>query len=98
MPGYEPIAISTYEDLLEQEPELLHRISELPHGGQLFLMHPLQLFADVGADLPPQVQQEFTDRHGGDPGWSLEPYLALRDSALEQTSRVQVHGLFRRSA
>ena len=97
MPEYEPITVTTYEQLLEHEPELLQRISSLPNGGQLFLLHPVQLFADVGAQLPPDVQREFAGRHGGDAGWSAAPYQALRESDGPQTSEVTLRGLFRRS-
>jgi hypothetical protein len=91
-----PIAITTYEELLNSEEELLVRIMRLPNGGQLYLIHPLLVFADVGAELAPDVQEEFAVQHGGSGGWSEEPYRALRESTGTQPIQVTLHGLFRR--
>jgi hypothetical protein len=90
------ITIKTYVELLEREQELLERIIALPNGGQLYLLHPLLLFADVGAELAPDVQEEFATQHGGAGGWSEQPYRALRGSTSEQPSQVTMRGLFRR--
>jgi hypothetical protein len=97
MPDNCLIAIRTYNELLKSEQELLERIRLLPNGGQLYLIHPLLMFADVGAELSPDVQEEFAVRHGGSGGWSEEPYKALRGSASKQPTQVTLRGLFRRS-
>ncbi len=92
-----PITIRTYDELLTREQELLVRIRALPNGGQLYLVHPLMLFADIGAELTPDVQAEFLAQHGMPAsGWSEEPYRALRESICKQSSRVVLRGLFRR--
>ena len=91
-----PIAIRTYDELLKSEQELLERIRLLPNGGQLYLIHPLLVFADVGAELAPEVQEEFAVHHGGSGGWSEEPYRALRESTNKQPIQVTLRGLFRR--
>jgi hypothetical protein len=91
-----PIVIRTYDELLEHEPGLLARISSVPNGGQLYLLHPLLLLADIGADLAPQVQEEFAARHGATGGWSDGPYRALRESTGKQPQQVTLRGLFRR--
>jgi hypothetical protein len=57
----------------------------------------LQMLADIGAELAPEVQEEFAERHGGSGGWSEGPYRALRGSASEQPTQVYLRGLFRRS-
>ena len=92
----DPIAIRTYAELLEHEQELLNRIRVVPNGGQLYMIHPLLLFADIGADLAPEVQQEFAIQHTGSGGWSEGPYRALRESAGTQPIQVTLRGLFRR--
>ena len=97
MTGNDPIAIRTYDELLKSEQELLERIRLLPNGGQLYLIHPLLVFADVGAELAADVQQEFAVQHGGSGGWSEEPYRALRESTSKQPIQVTLRGLFRRS-
>ena len=96
MASREPIVIDSYEALLENEGELLARIAEVPNGGMLFLIHPLLLFAEVGAQLTPEVEEEFARQHGGSGGWSEEPYRALRGSDATQTVTVELRGLFRR--
>lgn len=96
MPGNCSIAIRTYDELLKSEQELLERIRLLPNGGQLYLIHPLLVFAAVGADLAPDVQEEFAVQHGGSGGWSEEPYRALRESTSKQPIQVTFRGLFRR--
>ncbi len=93
-----PITISTYDELLNHEQELLERISALPNGGQLYLIHPLRVLAEVGAELAPDVQDEFAAQHDGSGGWSEEPYRALRESTSAQLGRVTLRGLFRRSS
>lgn len=98
MPDNCPIAIRTYDELLKSEQELLERIRLLPNGGQLYLIHPLLVFADVGAELAPDVQEEFAARHGGAGGWSEVPYRALRVSTSKQPTQVTLRGLFRRSS
>lgn len=100
IPGTEfpPIPISTYEDLLEHEQELLERIDAVPNGGLLYLIHPVMLLAEVGASLSEDLQDDFSARHGGIGGWSEEPYRALRRSTSEQPSHVTMRRLFRRSA
>ncbi len=92
-----PISIKTYDELLKSEQELLDRIRRLPNGGQLYMIHPLLVFADVGAELAPDVQKEFAAQHGGAGGWSEGPYRALRASTSKQPTRVNLRGLFRRS-
>lgn len=96
MPDNRPLAIGTYDELLASEQELLERIRLLPNGGQLYLIHPLLVFADVGAELAPEVQQEFAAQHGGAGGWSEGPYRALRASTSRQPAQVNLRGLFRR--
>lgn len=93
-----PIPISTYEDLLEHEQALVERIEAVPNGGLLYLIHPVMLLAEVGAELSDELQDEFAARNGGDGGWSAEPYRALHGSTSEQPSQVTLRGLFRRSA
>ena len=97
MASREPIVIESYEALVEAESELIDRISELPNGGMLFLIHPLLTFAEVGAQLTPEVQEEFARRHGGAGGWSEVPYRALRGSDAAQSAEVRLRGLFRRT-
>jgi len=37
----QPLAIESFDDLIAHEPEILQRISQLPNGGHLFLVHPV---------------------------------------------------------
>ena len=96
MASREPIVIDSYDALLASESELMARIAEIPNGGMLYLLHPLLLLAEVGAQLKPEVEEEFAARHGGSGGWSEEPYRALRASQAEQSCEVLLRGLFRR--
>lgn len=93
-----PRTIRTYEDLLKSEPELLKSINAIPNGGQLYLIHPLMLFAEIGIELSSEVQSEFAAQHGGAGSWSEGPYKALRRSTSEQPSQVTLRGLFRKSS
>ena len=92
------IVVATYDELLAREQELIDRIRAIPNGGQLNLLHPLRLLADVGVELAPEARDEFASRHGGAGAWSERPYRALRESTSEQPSRVILRGLFGRAS
>lgn len=98
MPQSYPSAISSYDQLLKLEQELLQRISEIPNGGRLYLLHPLMMFSDIGIELAPAAQDEFAARHGGAGGWSEGPYNALRRSTCEQPGKATLRSLFRRAS
>ena len=93
-----PIVVATYDELLAHEQELLERINAVPNGGQLYLLHPLRLFADVGVELGPKARDDFASRHGGAGAWSERPYHALRESTSRQPGRVTLRGLFRKAS
>jgi hypothetical protein len=94
--GTRRITVNSYEELMAREEEILARIANVPHGAQLFLIHPLRLFADIGVDLSERAKDELLGREPNLTGLSSLPYDALRSSEEPQSVRFHLHGLFER--
>lgn len=91
------IEIRSLDELHEHEAEIVRRISELPNGGHLFLVHPFALLADVGVVLSEGVRHELVEREPELAAASVGAYRALRGlSSPEPKFRVHLHGLFPR--
>jgi len=94
--SHEPININSFEQLMANEAEILERIEAMPNGGNLFMIHPLMLLADVGVNLTEAAQQELLKREPKLSALSEIPYNALKNSQQEQNVRFHIHGLFKR--
>lgn len=92
----ETIAVSSFDDLLRMESEIVKRIEQFPNGGKLFLVHPFRLLNDVGIDVAPALQEQLAQRYPELSGFSDAPYEALKAAKGQQNVRFRVHGLFRR--
>ena len=90
------IRISSLEELFRLEPEILARIERTPNGGNLFLIHPFLLLADIGVELSDTARQEIVHNQPEISGLSPIPYQALTNSRAPQTVRYRLKGLFRR--
>jgi hypothetical protein len=94
--GSEPwLEIATFDELVGHELEILKRIGEVPHGGNLFMAHPLMLLRDIGVVLSEEAQSEIMAREPHLSALSRQPYLSLRRSQQEQKVRFHIRGLFR---
>jgi hypothetical protein len=62
MSRFPPLAIRSFDDLVKAEREILQRIAKTPNGGNLFMLHPFRLFADVEVKLPKELEAEIVRR------------------------------------
>lgn len=96
MTSHPTLMIRTYEELLREEPAILRRIAETPNGGNLFMIHPLRLLADIEVNLTPELEAQLVRRFPELSGLSNTPYDALKSAVGAQKVRVHVRGLFRK--
>jgi len=89
-------AIHSYEELMRHEPAILRRIADMPNGGNLFMIHPLRLLADIGVTLTPELETQLIRRFPELSGLSSVPYDALKSTEGEQRVRFNIRGLFRK--
>jgi len=90
------IKVASFDELLKHEGEIIERIAATPNGGNLFMIHPLMLLADVGVELSERSIKEILEHEPYLSGLSPTPYQALKHSKEKQKVRFHVHGLFRR--
>ena len=92
------IRIHSFDELIKHEKEILQRIAETDNGGNLFMIHPFMLLADIGVDLSEQARTEIISHEPHLSELSVTPYNALKDSKEIQTMRFHIHGLFHRTS
>ncbi len=90
------LKINSFNQLIEHEKEILERIANTPNGGNLFMIHPFMLLADIGVELSEQACAEIMKHETHLSGLSAVPYNALKASKEEQRVRFHVKGLFER--
>lgn len=94
--GAKPLLqVASFSDLLKNEKEILERIERTPNGAQLFLIHPLMLFKDIGVELSERAEQELRQHEPALAALSAIPYEALKQSKEEQHVRFELRGLFK---
>jgi hypothetical protein len=98
MTGHQPLKVRSFEELLRDEETILRRISEFPNGGNLFMIHPLRLLAEIGVILTPELEAQLVRRFPELSGLSTAPYDALKSSKAEQKIRFHIRGLFRKKS
>ena len=89
--------IDSLAELSQHEEEVLERIALIPNGGNLFMIHPFMLLADLGVRLSERAKVEIVRRHPTLSALSPAPYLALKGSGQQQQVRFHLRGLFGRS-
>ncbi len=89
-----PIVITSRADLIAHEPEILRRIESTRHGGNLFMIHPFLLFADIGVQITETAREEITAAEPQLATLAEAPYRALKASGSRQRIRVHLRGLF----
>lgn len=95
---FTPIHLETLEQLYAQEKAILERISQIPNGGNLFLIHPFLLLGDVGVEVSPALRAQLEQLEPHLTTLSALPYQALKHSQDKQNVHIRVHGLFRRQS
>ena len=85
----QPLRIESVEELFKHQVEILARIERVPNGGNLFVIHPLQMLADVGVELAPAAREELLRRSPQLAAASPVAYQALRSS--DQPQKVRIH-------
>ncbi len=96
LPGEAPIAVGSFDELLEHEQEIVERIERVAYGGNLFVAHPFRLLADIGVELSAEAREEIVEREPLLDTLVDAPYDAMRNSSAEQNVRIHVRGLFER--
>jgi hypothetical protein len=92
------LTLDSYEEFLASEQEILERIASIPNGGQLYLLHPFLLLADVGIKLTDRAKSEILREHEGLSSVSPTPYQALMGSQQTQSTRFRIRSLSRRGS
>jgi hypothetical protein len=95
---HQPLNVHSFDELLRKEETILRRIAEFTNGGNLFLIHPLRLLADVGVILTPELEGQLVQRFPELSGLSTAPFEALKSSKAEQKVRFHIRGLFRKKS
>jgi hypothetical protein len=96
--GGPPLAIGSFEALWREEPEILARISAVPNGGHLFMIHPFRLLTDIGVQVAPTLEAELVRRFPELSGLADAPYDALKASEAPQRIQFHIRGLFRKKS
>jgi hypothetical protein len=96
------LEISSCEELVAQEEEIVRRINERPNGGRLLLLDPLRLLGEVGVRLSDRAIVEW-EAATGEGLFARSGYEAAYDAvAISDPSAagvtVRVAGLFTRGA
>jgi hypothetical protein len=90
MTAEQPLQIDSVEELFKHQEEILARIERVPNGGNLFVVHPLQMLADVGVQLSPAAREELLRRSPRLATASPVAYEAVRSGTREQKVRVHL--------
>lgn len=93
-PAQPRLNITSVEELMEHEKEIVSRIAALPNGGNLFMAHPFLLLADIGVELSKSVRAQLTRQDPYLTGLSDTAYKALKGSRGQQRMKFHVRGLF----
>jgi hypothetical protein len=97
-PGFRPLRLSSLNELIAHEQELLRRIIAVPNGAQLLMLDPLRLLSEVSVELSSEAVAAWGRASGFDlasPLNAASAYEATRRSA-PSSGRVHLQGLFRR--
>jgi len=92
------LKISSLQELLDHEGEIVRRIRAIPNGGQLLLLDPQRLLKEAGVEIAPAALQ---DCQAAQPELFASTgrehaYEAVARSRPEHEIRIRVKGLFRR--
>lgn len=90
------LKLTSFADLLANEPEIISRIAMLANGGALFLAHPFQCLADLGVELSPELRAELISDEPALAALSLPAYQAIKNETTPQPIQIRVRGLFKR--
>jgi hypothetical protein len=92
------LTISSFDELIKHQNEIIARINRLPNGGALFMTHPFLLLADIEVELSDLAKRQVLENQPEISGLSPVPYEALRRSKAKQHVTYHLKGLFRRSS
>jgi hypothetical protein len=91
------LKIDSLAELTQHADEVLERIALIPNGGNLFMIHPFLLLADLGVQLSEQAKAEIIREHPALSALSPTPYHALKENRHPQKLKFRLRGLFERS-
>lgn len=95
---WKKLRIDSFAELMKHEKEILKRIGDTPNGGNLFMIHPLMLFEDIGVMLSKKATVEVIKHEPHLSALSALPYKVLKASKAKQLVRFNIKGLFKKSA
>ncbi|HEX6187942.1 MAG TPA: hypothetical protein VFZ40_07670 [Pyrinomonadaceae bacterium] len=93
------LQLSSLQELMASEDEIVRRINETPNGGNLLMLDPQRLFKDLGIQLTPEAEQEWKASQPNFFPQSISPHVYDAMAASRPTKeglRVIVKGLFRK--
>lgn len=90
------LTINSFDELVKNESQILDRIANTPNGGNLFMIHPFLLLADIGVRLTEKAEAEILKMNPQISGLSRTPYEALKRGDAKQNVNYQLRGLFQR--
>jgi hypothetical protein len=91
-----PLSINTTQDLQKHEEEILRRISAIPSGGELFMLNPLLLLADLQVEMGAELKTQIVAKIPELANLPSAPYTTLKASNSRRPwLRIRVSGLFR---
>jgi hypothetical protein len=86
----QPLRIESIEELFKHQEEILARIERVPNGGNLFVIHPLKMLADVSVQLSAAVREELLRRSPQLAAASSVAYEAVRSGDEDQKVRIRL--------
>ena len=95
------LQLSSLQELLAQEDEIVRRINETPNGGNLLLLDPQRLLKDLGIQLTPEAEQELRASQPTFFPKAISPHVYDAMAASRPTEeglQVRVKGLFRKGS
>jgi hypothetical protein len=86
----QPLEINSVDELFRRQQEILARIERVPNGGNLFVVHPLQMLADVGVQLSQAAREELLRSSPQLAAASPAAYQVARSGSTNQKVRVHL--------
>lgn len=90
------LKIHSYDELLENEKQIIKKINKMRNGGYLFMIHPFKLLEDIGVKLSDEAKNEIIEIEPSLTGLSLIPYNALKKSKTKQNIHFNIKGLIKK--
>ena len=88
------INITSYNDLVKYENQILERIENYPFGAHLFVLNPFVLLEDIKVNIAKKVKTLIIENEPSLGCRSSIPYKALKNTKSLQVLTYKIKGLF----